>query len=271
MVVVGHDVVLVADAGRAPSPRRTARAGASIDAGRSGSASCGVPAQVNGARDVASAVLVVARNGRRTDAGTSGSRRPARAGRRGVRRARTVLTSGSGPHSANDKTTPCEPWVSACRCPTKTTPHPRWRCAAVRTAAGFDEVSLPESRQHRAVFSMAAAAMATTRHIRISIGVANPVTRHPAVLAMEAATLGRDRRPRAAGVRRRCRGVDDARSRLRTRRLAPVHEHRRDSAGAAALARWSGSRLHPDDVHGTPGHPPRLRPTAPAFASMWAR
>ena len=72
----------------------------------------------------------------------------------------------------------------------------------------------------------------------------------------------RDRRPRAAGVRRRCRGVDDARSRLRTRRMAPVHEHRRDSAGAAALARRSGSRLHPDDVRGTPGHPPRLRPAA---------
>jgi 5,10-methylenetetrahydromethanopterin reductase len=56
-------------------------------------------------------------------------------------------------------------------------------------AAGFDEVSLPESRQHRAVFSMAAAAMATTSRVRIRIGVANPVTRHPAVLAMEAATL----------------------------------------------------------------------------------
>ena len=28
---------------------------------------------------------------------------------------------------------------------------------------GFDEVSLPESRQHRAVFSMAAAALATRR------------------------------------------------------------------------------------------------------------
>ena len=54
---------------------------------------------------------------------------------------------------------------------------------------GFDEVSLPESRQHRGVFSVAAAAMATTRRVRIRIGVANPVTRHPAVLAMEAATL----------------------------------------------------------------------------------
>jgi 5,10-methylenetetrahydromethanopterin reductase len=54
---------------------------------------------------------------------------------------------------------------------------------------GFDEVSLPESRQHRAVFSMAAAAMTTTRRVRVRIGIANPVTRHPAVLAMEAGTL----------------------------------------------------------------------------------
>src|SRR5687768_10929525 len=56
-------------------------------------------------------------------------------------------------------------------------------------ALGFDEVSLPESRQHRAVFSVAAAALATTTRIRVRIGVANPVTRHPAVLAMEAGTL----------------------------------------------------------------------------------
>jgi 5,10-methylenetetrahydromethanopterin reductase len=54
---------------------------------------------------------------------------------------------------------------------------------------GFDEVSLPESRQHRAVFSMAAAALATTHRVRVRIGIANPVTRHPAVLAMEAGTL----------------------------------------------------------------------------------
>jgi 5,10-methylenetetrahydromethanopterin reductase len=54
---------------------------------------------------------------------------------------------------------------------------------------GFDEVSLPESRQHRAVFSMAAAALASTRRVRLRIGIANPVTRHPAVLAMEAGTM----------------------------------------------------------------------------------
>jgi len=56
-------------------------------------------------------------------------------------------------------------------------------------ALGFDEVSLPESRQHRAVFSAAAATLATTERVRVRIGIANPVTRHPAVLAMEAATL----------------------------------------------------------------------------------
>lgn len=54
---------------------------------------------------------------------------------------------------------------------------------------GFDEVSLPESRQFRSVFSVAAASLATTRQIHVRIGVANPVTRHPAVLAMEAGTL----------------------------------------------------------------------------------
>ncbi len=54
---------------------------------------------------------------------------------------------------------------------------------------GFDEVSLPESRQHRSVFAAAAATLAVTNRIRVRIGIANPVTRHPAVLAMEAGTL----------------------------------------------------------------------------------
>ncbi len=63
--------------------------------------------------------------------------------------------------------------------------------AMVRRAdrLGFDEVSLPESRQFRSVFAVAAAALATTDRVCVRIGVANPVTRHPAVLAMEAATL----------------------------------------------------------------------------------
>ncbi len=54
---------------------------------------------------------------------------------------------------------------------------------------GYDEVSLPESRHFRSVFSVAAAALATTDQIGVRIGVTNPVTRHPAILAMEAGTL----------------------------------------------------------------------------------
>lgn len=54
---------------------------------------------------------------------------------------------------------------------------------------GLTEVSLPESRQYRAVFSAAAAVLARTSRIRVRVGIANPVTRHPSVLAMEAATL----------------------------------------------------------------------------------
>ena len=46
-------------------------------------------------------------------------------------------------------------------------------------ALGFDEVSLPESRQHRVVFSAAAATLATTERVRVRIGIANPVTRAP--------------------------------------------------------------------------------------------
>lgn len=56
-------------------------------------------------------------------------------------------------------------------------------------ALGYDEVSLPESRLHNSVFSTAAAVLATTDRIRVRIGVTNPVTRHPAILALEAATL----------------------------------------------------------------------------------
>jgi 5,10-methylenetetrahydromethanopterin reductase len=39
------------------------------------------------------------------------------------------------------------------------------------------------------VFAVAGAALASSSRVRVRIGIANPVTRHPAVLAMEAATL----------------------------------------------------------------------------------
>ncbi len=63
--------------------------------------------------------------------------------------------------------------------------------ALVRDAdrLGFDEVSLPESRRHRSVIAIAAAALVQTEQVVVRIGIANPVTRHPVVLAMEAATL----------------------------------------------------------------------------------
>lgn len=56
-------------------------------------------------------------------------------------------------------------------------------------ALGFDEISVPESRLHRSVTTVAAAVLAGTERIRVRIGVANPVLRHPVELALEAATL----------------------------------------------------------------------------------
>jgi 5,10-methylenetetrahydromethanopterin reductase len=63
------------------------------------------------------------------------------------------------------------------------------RLASRADELGFDEVSLPESRLHNSVFSTAASVLTATPRIRVRIGVTNPVTRHPAVLALEAATL----------------------------------------------------------------------------------
>ena len=57
-------------------------------------------------------------------------------------------------------------------------------------ALGYDEVSIPESRLHRSATSLAAAILARTRRVTVRVGVANPVTRHPLLLALEAATLG---------------------------------------------------------------------------------
>jgi len=54
---------------------------------------------------------------------------------------------------------------------------------------GFDEVSLPESRLFNSVMAVAAAALHSTERITVRIGVANPVFRHPVLLALEAATL----------------------------------------------------------------------------------
>ncbi len=63
--------------------------------------------------------------------------------------------------------------------------------ALVRAAdhLGFDEVALRESRRHRSVVAVAAAALVQTERVVVRVGIANPVTRHPILLAMEAATL----------------------------------------------------------------------------------
>jgi 5,10-methylenetetrahydromethanopterin reductase len=64
-----------------------------------------------------------------------------------------------------------------------------WARTAERAGAGTCWVS--EDCFYPSAFALAGAAMATTRAVPIGIGVVNPFTRHPAVLAMEAATLGR--------------------------------------------------------------------------------
>lgn len=63
-----------------------------------------------------------------------------------------------------------------------------WARTAERAGAGSCWVS--EDCFYPSAFGLAAAAMATTRTVPIGIGVVNPFTRHPATLAMEAATLG---------------------------------------------------------------------------------
>ncbi len=54
---------------------------------------------------------------------------------------------------------------------------------------GLEEVSLPESRHGRGVFTVASQVAAATERIVIDIGVVNPFWRHPSLIAMEAAAL----------------------------------------------------------------------------------
>jgi len=54
---------------------------------------------------------------------------------------------------------------------------------------GFDEVWTPESRHGRSATTAAAVLARETNRIGIGVGVVNPFWRHPALIAMEAATL----------------------------------------------------------------------------------
>lgn len=92
---------------------------------------------------------------------------------------------------------------------------------------GLAEVSLPESRHGRGVFTVAGQVAAATERIVIGIGVVNPFWRHPSLIAMEAAALDEASGGRvhlglgAALWTLRALGEDDART---SRPLAAMRE-----------------------------------------------
>jgi 5,10-methylenetetrahydromethanopterin reductase len=61
--------------------------------------------------------------------------------------------------------------------------------AQLAEQVGMAEVSIPESRHGRGVFTVAGQVAGSTERIVIGIGVVNPFWRHPSVIAMEAAAL----------------------------------------------------------------------------------
>jgi 5,10-methylenetetrahydromethanopterin reductase len=61
----------------------------------------------------------------------------------------------------------------------------------VAEAAGFESLWVTERYFHEETFSMLGFLAAVTQNIRLGLGVTNPYTRHPALLAMAAATLDR--------------------------------------------------------------------------------
>lgn len=63
------------------------------------------------------------------------------------------------------------------------------RAAVAAEVAGFDDVWLTEDYLERGAFALAGAVAAATSRVRVGIGVVNPWTRHPALTAMEFATL----------------------------------------------------------------------------------
>jgi len=63
------------------------------------------------------------------------------------------------------------------------------RCARLAEQAGFGSFWVFEDPFFRGAFSLAAAVACQTEKLRVGISVVNPYTRHPAVTAMEFATL----------------------------------------------------------------------------------
>ena len=54
---------------------------------------------------------------------------------------------------------------------------------------GFDSIWLAELYYHRGLISVASAVAANTERIKLGLGIVSPFSRHPGVIAMEAATL----------------------------------------------------------------------------------
>ena len=71
------------------------------------------------------------------------------------------------------------------------------RSARLAEQAGFGSFWVPEDPFFRGAFSLAGAVACQTESLRIGISVINPYTRHPAVTAMEFATLDEISRGRA--------------------------------------------------------------------------
>lgn len=65
------------------------------------------------------------------------------------------------------------------------------RMARLAEEDGFGELWFSEDCFFAGAFAGIAAALAATRHLPVGLGVASAVTRHPALLAMECATLSR--------------------------------------------------------------------------------
>ena len=61
----------------------------------------------------------------------------------------------------------------------------------IAEAAGFESLWVTERYFHEETFSLLGFLAATTQHLKLGLGVTNPYTRHPALLAMASATLDR--------------------------------------------------------------------------------
>lgn len=74
---------------------------------------------------------------------------------------------------------------------TATPPEQIAPIAALAEALGYTEIMVAEDYFCGGGFSVAMAALSATRHIPVNLGIVSALSRHPAVLAMEIATISR--------------------------------------------------------------------------------